>query len=109
MPAKDAGMASGVLAVGRASVDAARCVDIARMRQDGAGWHQEDAAMRLQRGVTTNQGDSKMNRILDLQKLDESMDDFMESAEISTSSNRHCDCSTSSNSSCQVCPIIISI
>ncbi len=50
-----------------------------------------------------------MNRILDLQKLDESMDDFMESAEISTSSNRHCDCSTSSNSSCQVCPIIISI
>jgi hypothetical protein len=109
MSAKDAGMAPGVLAVGRASVDAARCIDIARMRQEGAGRHQEDAAMRLQRGVTTNQGDSNMNRILDLQKLDESMDDLMEEAGISTSSNRHCDCSTSSGSSCNTCPIIISI
>lgn len=50
-----------------------------------------------------------MNRILDLQKLDESMDDPMEAAGISTSSNKHCDCSTSSGSSCDTCPIIIGI
>jgi hypothetical protein len=50
-----------------------------------------------------------MNRILDLQKLEEDMGDDAERAMASTSSNDGCNCSTSSGSACPVCPIVIDI
>jgi hypothetical protein len=50
-----------------------------------------------------------MNRILDLQKLDSSMDDSLEAAAASTSSALFCNCSTFSNSGCTPPKDIISI
>lgn len=45
-----------------------------------------------------------MNRILDLQKMDSMMDDSLEAAGNSTSSNFLCRCSTASNSGCSSSP-----
>jgi hypothetical protein len=50
-----------------------------------------------------------MNRILDLQKLDSTMDDSLEAAAASTSSLIGCKCSTFSESSCTPPKDIISI
>jgi hypothetical protein len=50
-----------------------------------------------------------MNRILDLQKLDSSMDDGVDVAKPSTSSWIACDCSTYSQSACTPPKEIISI
>jgi hypothetical protein len=51
-----------------------------------------------------------MNRILDLQKLEADMgDDAERIAAASTSSDNNCNCSTSSQSACPVCPIVIDI